>query len=97
MKPEETLDGTIVGFVMGTEGKANEGRVVGFSVVLEDGSKTDVTGLTVAQMLEVTENPGLYSGRMIEIKRMQATEGGSSRHPSFVRFRDMDYATGVKA
>ena len=36
MKPEETIDGTVCGLVWGTPGKANEGKVIGFEVLLED-------------------------------------------------------------
>lgn len=109
LKPEETHDGKIIGYVWGTPGLANEGKIIGFTVELENGVQCDVTGITQEQMDEFTAEyirkaavasmagPFAYMGRYCEIKAMEQTAGGSLRHPSFVRFRDMDYAPGVKA
>ena len=54
MKPEETIDGTVCGLVWGTPGKANEGKVIGFEVLLEDGMVVNACGLTEAQKDEFT-------------------------------------------
>jgi len=97
MKPSETVDGVVIGFVMGEEGKANEGKIVGFEVQLEDGSKCKATGISRALMAEVSANPGLFKGRYVEVQRMQATEDGNSRHPHFKCFRDIQGAEGVKS
>lgn len=54
MKPEETVDGTVCGLVWGTPGKANEGKVIGFEVLLEDGMVVNACGLTEEQKDEFT-------------------------------------------
>lgn len=54
MKPEETIDGTVCGLVWGTQGKANEGKVIGFEVLLEDGMVVNACGLTEEQKAEFT-------------------------------------------
>lgn len=54
MKPEETIDGTVCGLVWGTPGKANEGKVIGFEVLLEDGMVVSACGLTEEQKEEFT-------------------------------------------
>ncbi|ECQ4522504.1 hypothetical protein F0D05_14675 [Salmonella enterica] len=54
MKPEETIDGTVCGLVWGTPGKANEGKVIGFEVLLEDGMVVNACGLTEEQKDEFT-------------------------------------------
>lgn len=55
MKPDERIDGHVSGIVWGTEGLANEGKVIGFRVMLENGVEVDVTGLTEALKSEFTE------------------------------------------
>ncbi len=97
LKPKETQDGTIIDFVHGTVGKANEGLVVGFVVKLEDGTTCNATGLTQDLMHQVTMNHGAYLYRYVEVERMESTGEGNSRHPHFKRFRDLDHAKGVKA
>jgi len=54
MKPEDEIDGTVVGLVWGTEGKANEGKVIGFEVLLENERVVNACGLTQAQMEQYT-------------------------------------------
>lgn len=54
MKPEETIDGTVCGLVWGTPGKANEDKVIGFEVLLEDGMVVNACGLTEEQKDEFT-------------------------------------------
>lgn len=46
MKPEDTIDGKVVGLVWGTPGLSNEGKVIGFEVLLEDGHVVNACGLT---------------------------------------------------
>lgn len=62
MKPEETIDGTVCGLVWGTPGKANEGKVIGFEVLLEDGMVVNACGLTEEQKDEFTAAVAESSG-----------------------------------
>lgn len=55
MKPECEADGTVCGLVWGTEGKANEGKVIGFEVLLESGRVVSATNITQALMDEFTK------------------------------------------
>lgn len=104
LKPSDTADGRVVGLVWGTPGLGNAGKIIGFTVELESGVLCDVTGITQAQMDEFTEavqdiEPGKHpiKGRYVEIAYMEMTAAGSLRHPSFVQFRDMEYAPGWKS
>ncbi|YP_009949136.1 DNA ligase [Enterobacter phage EcpYZU01] len=54
MKPDESIDGTVCGLVWGTPGKANEGRVIGFEVLLENDMVVNACGLTEEQKDEFT-------------------------------------------
>lgn len=56
MKPECEADGIIVGIVWGTEGLANEGKVIGFEVILESGRVVNATNISRALMDEFTSN-----------------------------------------
>lgn len=100
MKPENEADGIIQGLVWGTEGLANEGKVIGFEVLLENGRVVNACNISQALMDEFTEkylsvnqmrsegeaeNP--YDGHQVQIKYMEETPDGSLRHPSFVCFR----------
>ncbi|MNJ09311.1 DNA ligase [compost metagenome] len=100
-------DGVVIGYVWGEAGKANEGKIVGFRVQLNDGSESNATGLTQALIAEYTaawqawmdadnaewpEAP--YAGRVARIEAMERTNGGSLRHPKFIAFRDLDSAQG---
>lgn len=101
MKPENEIDGEIVGLVWGTEGKANEGKVIGFEVLLENGVVVNACGLTQELMTEFTNqvkfdssvfgdrdmviNP--YDGHQVQVRFMETTPDGSLRHPSFHSFR----------
>lgn len=97
MKPEDTIDGKVVGLVWGTPGLANEGKVIGFEVLLEDGHVVNACGLTQEQKEEFTgcvcayraadaqENP--YEGWAVEVDFMERFKDGSLRHPSFSRWR----------
>lgn len=55
MKPECEADGVITGLVWGTKGKANEGKVIGFEVLLESGRVVNATNIQQAMMEELTE------------------------------------------
>lgn len=97
-------DGKIVGYVWGDDAKANSGMIVGFRVLLENGQECNATGLTQDQMRAYTSeyeqwkniaNP--YIGRYAQVEAMEQTDGGSLRHPKFVRFRDLEYAPGIKS
>lgn len=103
--PGFEADGVVVGYVFGDEGKANAGKVVGFQVRLEDGTRVNATGITQAQMAEYTavvaasgpEGITEYTGRACRVSGMERTKDGSIRHPHFDGFRDLDSAQGVKA
>lgn len=98
MKPENEADGTIVGLVWGTPGLANEGKVIGFEVLLESGRVVNACNISRALMDEFTAkvyeqggyaafgcNP--YYGWACQISYMEETPDGSLRHPTFVMFR----------
>ena len=108
LKPADTADGRVVGLVWGTPGLGNAGKIIGFTVELESGVLCDVTGITQAQMDDFTtihqdlqSHPGTRRvnllGRYVEISYMEMTAAGSLRHPSFIQFRDMEYAPGWKS
>lgn len=48
-------DGVVIAHVWGDDTKANAGLIVGFRVRLDDGSESNATGLTQAQMEEYTQ------------------------------------------
>ena len=94
MKPEDEEDGIVQGLIWGTPGKANEGKVIGFQCLLENGVNVDVTNITQAQMEEFTatvrdypEHEEFFNGFQVQIKYMEKTPDGSLRHPAFVCFR----------
>ncbi len=102
-KPEITVDGRIVGYVMGKTGK-NVGRVVGYRVELEDGSGTvAATGLseehiqllTCAHLNAHIDEAMPNYGRIVEVSAMERS-ANTLRHPSFSRFRDLASNPGVK-
>lgn len=95
MKPENEADGTVCGLVWGTEGKANEGKVIGFEVLLESGRVVSATNITQALMDEFTaevkrqenEEVNPYHGWQCQISYMEETPDGSLRHPSWTMWR----------
>lgn len=91
MKPEDEADGIVQGPIWGTEGLANEGKVIGFEVLLETGRVVNVTNITQELMDEFTMhvllNREYYNGWAVQIKFMNYTEDGSLRHPSFDKWR----------
>lgn len=54
MKPENEADGIIQGLVWGTPGLANEGKVIGFEVLLESGRLVNACNISRALMDEFT-------------------------------------------
>lgn len=92
LKPLEEADGIIQGVNWGTPGLANEGKVIGFSVLLETGRLVDANNISRALMDEFTENvkkhgEDYYNGWACQIGYMEQTPDGSLRHPSFTCFR----------
>ena len=101
LKAEDTIDGNVVAPVWGTEGKANEGLVIGFDVLLESERVVTVTGITKAQMAEFTANvkvdPDFYKDWAIEVSYMEETNDKSLRHPSFNKWRGTESDPTVKS
>ncbi|UCR92053.1 DNA ligase [Escherichia phage vB_EcoP_IMEP24] len=106
MKPEETIDGTVCGLVWGTPGKANEGKVIGFEVLLEDGMVVNACGLTEEQKDEFTlavktqelnGDSHAYEGWQCEVLFMERFPDGSLRHPSFKCWRGTEDNPTVKS
>lgn len=54
MKPENEADGIVVGINWGTPGLANEGKVIGFEVLLESGRVVSANNISQALMDEFT-------------------------------------------
>lgn len=100
MKPSEEADGHVVRPVWGTEGLANEGLVIGFDVMLENGMEVSATNISRALMSEFTENvksdPDYYKGWSCQITYMEETPDGSLRHPSFDKWRGTEDNPTVK-
>lgn len=102
LKPSDTCDGRITGVLWGTPGLGNAGKIIGFTVELENGNLCDVDGLTQAMMQGLTEGYNKVggdklTGRYVEVSYMETTAKGSLRHPKFKTFRDLDYAPGWKS
>lgn len=54
LKPENDADGVVVGLNWGTPGLANEGKVIGFEVLLESGRVVSANNISQALMEEFT-------------------------------------------
>ena len=77
MKPEDTIDGKVVGLVWGTPGLANEGKVIGFEVLLEDGHVVNACGLTQEQKDQFTGEVLTWAGYRHAIDyQMEYTDAG---------------------
>lgn len=101
LKPEEEADGIIQGIVWGTEGLANEGKVIGFEVLLESGRVVNACNISQALMDEFTKEVNdhgddTFDGWACQIKYMEETPDGSLRHPSFEMFRGTEADPTVK-
>ena len=101
LKPECEADGVIVGINWGTKGLANEGKVIGFEVLLESGRVVSANNISQALMDEFTntvniEGEKFYDGHACQVAYMEETSEGSLRHPSFVMFRGVESDPTVK-
>lgn len=61
MKPENEADGIVVGLNWGTPGLANEGKVIGFEVLLESGRVVSANNISQALMEEFTKRVKEYT------------------------------------
>lgn len=61
LKPENEADGIVVGLNWGTPGLANEGKVIGFEVLLESGRVVSANNISQALMDEFTKAVIEYS------------------------------------
>lgn len=101
LKPECEADGVIQSVNWGTPGLSNEGKVIGFSVLLESGCVVDANNISRALMDEFTANvkehgEDFYTGWQCQVAYMEATPNGNLRHPSFVMFRGVESDPTVK-
>lgn len=90
--PDDNEDGKVVGLVWGTKGLANEGKVIGFEVLLESGHVVNACKVSqqlmdefTRRVLEVGEDA--YDGWTVRVTFMERYPDGSLRHPSFDCFR----------
>ena len=98
MKPEETADGKIVGFVEARATVANAttgvnvgdplGRAGSVIVQLEDGSEARPHGIDHALGADMMAHPDRYVGEWCEFAFMERDTQGGYRHPTFRRIRD---------
>ncbi|WWT40751.1 DNA ligase [Klebsiella phage 175003] len=106
MKPENEADGIVVGLNWGTPGLANEGKVIGFEVLLESGRVVSANNISRALMEEFTakvldaftedETKNPFEGWACQIKYMEETPDGSLRHPSFDKWRGTEADPTIK-
>lgn len=61
LKPENEADGVVVGLNWGTPGLANEGKVIGFEVLLESGRVVSANNISQALMEEFTKRVKEYT------------------------------------
>lgn len=61
LKPENEADGVVVGLNWGTPGLANEGKVIGFEVLLESGRVVSANNISQALMDEFTKRVKEYT------------------------------------
>ncbi|AZV02342.1 DNA ligase [Pectobacterium phage Q19] len=71
MKPENEADGVVVGLVWGTKGLANEGKVIGFEVELENGRVVNATNIPQALMEEFTKQTFEDAGDLDEEEQVE--------------------------
>lgn len=77
MIPDDCCDGVVTGLMWGTKGKANEGKVIGFTVLTEHGVEVKAGGITQAQMEEFTDNILTHTGMHDEDHYHQNYSGAS--------------------
>lgn len=103
MKPEDNIDGKVVGLIWGTPGKKYEGKVVGFEVELEDnGCVVRADGLTDQMIEDYTASVQIngesaFHHYCIQLKFMERTPDGSLRHPKFDMWRGTESDPTVKS
>ena len=95
LKPECEADGVIQSVNCGTPGLANEGKVIGFEVLLESGRVVSANNISQALMDEFTANvkehgDDFYTGWQCQVNYMEETKDESLRHPSFTCFRGVE-------
>ncbi|KMT52124.1 ATP-dependent DNA ligase [Pseudomonas fildesensis] len=109
MTPDDNEDGKVVGLVWGTPGLANEGKVIGFEVLLESGHVVNACKISKALMEEFTAKyhaynevsctccppteENPYEGHTVKVTFMERYPDGSLRHPSFDSFRGISAPT----
>ena len=80
--------------------------MIGFQVLLEDGTVVDATGLTREKMLEFTQyvkdddtigDVVPYYGWYCEVDYMERFPDGSLRHPSWKQWRGIEDAETIKS
>lgn len=95
MKPDDVIDGKVIGVNWGTKGLANEGMVIGFEVLLEDGIVCNANGITDSQKALFTKAALLHGDSHFdnwscEVSFMERTDDGGLRHPSFLQWRGQE-------
>lgn len=84
MKPEEEVDGEVVGYTDGKDGFA--GMVGSIECRAEDGSTFSCSGFSLELRQELTANGASYIGKWLEARYMQRDSAGGYRHPRFYRW-----------
>ena len=100
MKEEVEADGHVVSYNWGTSGLKNEGLIIGFEIMSEDGHLVNANGLTEAQMdqftRQVVEEGVDMIGWAAQFKFMERTDELGFRHPSFDCWRGTEDNPKVK-
>lgn len=99
LKPEETLEATINGFIEAISKDGTPKSQVGsFEVTFEDGTEGRINAgaLTHLERAEVWYNKDTFRGRLCEVNAMERTADGKARHGNFFRWRDTVDNKGVK-
>lgn len=86
LKPEDDIDGQIIGFTPGKDGF--EGMVGSLQCKAEDGSTFSCSGFTLELRQAISADPDNYLGLWIVGKFMQRDSKGGYRHIQFSRFHD---------
>ena len=86
IKPQETLDVTITGFKPGKGER--EGMVGAVEFEMDNGQRSRCSGMSDRTLVQMSELPGLFIGKRMEIKHHGITKHGKPRHPQFVKVRD---------
>lgn len=100
MKPSETKDGIVTGFVEAVSAEGVPlGMVGSLQVTFEDGTEglVGAGALTHDERWLIWQDQPAYIGRCLEAKAMETNEEtGALRHPTFLRWRDDILDKGVK-